>query len=530
MSTAATKGSWARPSLDLLARPAGARAANPLHVVDADAKAGLLVDVLADFGVDGQICDIKPGPVVTRYEFEPARGVKTSRVISLADDIARSLGVRAVRIAVVAGRNAIGIEVPNAVRQPVLLAEVLQSETFAASLAILPLALGHGIGGEPIVADLARMPHLLIAGTTGSGKSVGVNAMILSLIYRLDPSRCRLLLIDPKMLELAAYNGLPHLLGPVVTDASAAAEALDWAVGEMERRYQLMAKLGVRNIEGFNERAEAARAAGLGLVRTVQTGFDPATGQPIHEHEPLDGEPLPYIVVVVDEFADLMLSAGDKVEAAVQRLAQMARAAGIHLIMATQRPSVDVVTGTIKANFPMRISFRVASRTDSRTILNEAGAEQLLGHGDMLVSSGAGQPHRVHGAFVSDEEITRVVQSFIGPVAPARGVAGAPAQAPTRTKPTRQARAVTADVQPAPRAAQPCPRPEDQAYEDAVAAVLVDRKVSPGHLHRRLGITEAMADELIARMEHDGVVGPLDPLGRRRILLPAPPLVRQAVA
>ena len=511
---------WTRPSLELLS-PAAATVDHHQHLADADAKAGLLVDVLADFGVNGAIRDIKPGPVVTRYEFEPARGVKTSRVIGLSDDIARSLGAHSIRMAVVPGRNAIGIEVPNAVRLPVMLRDILASDGFTSSEAILPLALGRGIGGEPIITDLARMPHLLIAGTTGSGKSVGVNAMILSLIYRHDPGHCRLLLIDPKMLELAAYNSIPHLLGPVITDAEAAAGALDWAVGEMETRYQRMAKLGVRNIDGFNQRARQSKLAGERLVRSVQTGFDAISGAPVFEHEPLDGEPMPYIVIVVDEFADLMMTAGAQVEASIQRLAQMARAAGIHLIMATQRPSVDVVTGTIKANFPMRISFRVASRTDSRTIINEAGAEQLLGQGDMLISSGAGQPHRVHGAFVGDADIARVVASFADDRVQSRVVS--PAAAPV------------APVQRPSRAAGPLdgarrPSPLDAVYAEAVMVVAADRKVSPGHLHRRLAITEAMAGELIERLQREGVVGPLDRFGRREILIAAPATPHQAVA
>ncbi len=374
--------------------------------------ARLLEEVLADFSIKGEVREIKPGPVVTLFELEPARGTKSSRVVALAEDIARSLSVTSARAAIVPGRNVIGIELPNVRRETVYLREIFEADAFRSTDAALPMALGKSIGGEPIVADLARMPHLLVAGTTGSGKSVGINAMILSLLYRRSPEDCRLLMIDPKMLELSVYNGIPHLLTPVVTDPHKAVAALNWVVGEMEERYKRMAALSVRNIDAFNTRVRKAQSRSEHLSRTVQTGFDDRTGEAIYEQQEMAAETMPYIVVVVDEFADLMIVAGKEIESAVQRLAQMARAAGIHLIMATQRPSVDIVTGTIKANFPARISFKVASKIDSRTILNEQGAEQLLGQGDMLYSLGMGQIIRAHGPFVSDEEVERIAEAL----------------------------------------------------------------------------------------------------------------------
>jgi S-DNA-T family DNA segregation ATPase FtsK/SpoIIIE len=401
--------SYQRFSLTMLRRPKGGRPENDVSQQVLSGNARLLEGVLSDFGIKGEVKNIRPGPIVTLFEFEPARGTKSSRVIGLADDIARSMGASAVRVAVVPGRNAIGIELPNVHREVVSLRELLESEAFCTSGAALPLALGNGIGGEPFVTDLARMPHLLVAGTTGSGKSVGINVMILSLLYRLSPEQCRFLMIDPKMLELSTYNGIPHLLTPVVTDPQKAIAALNWVVGEMEERYKRMAKINVRNIDAFNSRVRDAEKHGGKLSRTVQVGFDRDTGQAIYEMEELVFEPMPYIVVVVDEFADLMIVAGKDIDSAVQRLAQMARAAGIHLIMATQRPSVDIITGTIKANFPTRISFKVTSKIDSRTILNEQGAEQLLGQGDMLYSNGSGQIVRLHGPFVSDEEVESIV-------------------------------------------------------------------------------------------------------------------------
>ena len=358
----------------------------------------------------GEIIKANPGPVVTLYELEPAPGIKSSRVIGLADDIARSMSALSARVAVVPGRNAIGIELPNAHREKVYLREMLAAKEANESVAKLPLCLGKTIGGDPVIIDLARTPHMLIAGTTGSGKSVAINTMILSLVYRLRPDQCRLIMVDPKMLELSVYDGIPHLLTPVVTDPKKAVVALKWAVREMEERYKKMSKLGVRNIDGYNARLVEASAKGEELTRTVHTGFDKETGKAIYEEEKLDLDPLPYIVIIVDEMADLMMVAGKDIEGAVQRLAQMARAAGLHVILATQRPSVDVITGTIKANFPTRISFQVTSKIDSRTILGEMGAEQLLGQGDMLYMAGGGRISRVHGPFVSDEEVEKVVR------------------------------------------------------------------------------------------------------------------------
>ena len=403
-------GGYALPPLELLTQPSkSARSTITSEMLQENAAA--LEGVLGDFGVRGEIINARPGPVVTLYELEPAPGIKSSRVIGLADDIARSMSALSARVAVVSGRNAIGIELPNPTREKVYLRELLASRDYLDNSARkLPLCLGKTIGGEPVIVDLARMPHLLIAGTTGSGKSVAINTMILSLVYRLQPDQCRLIMVDPKMLELSVYDGIPHLLTPVVTDPKKAVVALKWAVREMEERYKKMSKLGVRNIDGYNARVAEANGKGEKLSRTVHTGYDRETGEAIYENEELDLEPLPYIVVIVDEMADLMMVAGKDIEGAMQRLAQMARAAGMHVILATQRPSVDVITGTIKANFPTRISFQVTSKIDSRTILGEQGAEQLLGQGDMLYMAGGGRISRVHGPFVSDEEVEKVVR------------------------------------------------------------------------------------------------------------------------
>jgi S-DNA-T family DNA segregation ATPase FtsK/SpoIIIE len=493
---------YKRPSLNLLKRGSGGRGANPeLTQTVLRGNARLLEDTLADFGVKGEIKEIRPGPVVTLYELEPARGTKSARVIGLADDIARSMSVASVRVAVVPGRNAIGIELPNARRDTVLLREILEQDAFRASDAVLPVALGKSIGGEPIVADLARMPHLLVAGTTGSGKSVGVNAMILSLLYRHAPEDCRFLMIDPKMLELSVYNGIPHLLTPVVTDPMKAVAALNWVVAEMEERYKRMATLSVRNIDVFNNRVRNAKKRGELIQRTVQTGFDRRTGAAVYESQQMALEPMPYIVVVIDEFADLMIVAGKEIEGAVQRLAQMARAAGIHLIMATQRPSVDVITGTIKANFPTRISFKVASKIDSRTILNDQGAEQLLGQGDMLFAAGGGQAVRVHGPFVSDEEVESIAASLRAQGEPRyiEGITdGTPEEKAGGEEDGRNG-------------------PED-LYDRAVAIVLRDRKASTSYLQRRLGIGYNRAADLIERMEREGLISPANSVGKREIL------------
>ncbi len=493
---------YKRPPLTMLKRPAPGRSGAEISQNVLQAQARMLEDTLADFGVKGEIKDAKPGPVVTLFELEPARGTKSSRVIGLADDIARSMSAMAVRVAVVPGRNVIGIELPNPKREMVYLRELIEAESFKATDAKLPMILGKTIGGEPIIADLARMPHLLVAGTTGSGKSVGVNAMILSLLYRLDPSQCRMIMIDPKMLELSVYNGIPHLLTPVVTDPHKAVAALNWVVAEMEERYKSMAKVAVRNIDVFNNRVRNAQKHGERLARTVQTGFDQKSGQAIYEKEQLDLEPMPYIVVVVDEFADLMAVAGKEIEFAVQRLAQMARAAGIHLIMATQRPSVDIITGTIKANFPTRISFKVTSKIDSRTILNEQGAEQLLGQGDMLYAAGTGQVLRVHGPFVSDEEVESIA-AFLRDQGEPHYVTGI-TDGVTEIEPSESiAQARSSD---------------DDLYDRAVAIVLNDQKASTSYIQRRLSIGYNRAADLIERMERDGIVGPANHAGKRTIL------------
>jgi S-DNA-T family DNA segregation ATPase FtsK/SpoIIIE len=463
-----------------------------------------LEGVLQDFGVKGEITNVRPGPVVTLYELEPAPGTKSSRVIGLADDIARSMSAIAARVAVVPGRNAIGIELPNEQREMVMLRELFESPDFQQTDARLALSLGKTIGGEPMVADLSRMPHLLIAGTTGSGKSVGINTMILSLLYRMSPEQCKFIMIDPKMLELSVYDGIPHLLAPVVTDPKKAVVALKWTVREMEERYKRMSKLGVRDIKGYNARIAQAEAKGETLTRTVQTGFDRETGQAIYEQEEMDYEAMPYIVVIVDEMADLMMVAGKDIEAAVQRLAQMARAAGIHLITATQRPSVDVITGTIKANFPTRISFMVTSKIDSRTILGEQGAEQLLGQGDMLYMAGGGRIIRVHGPFVSDDEVEKVVRHL--------KKQGVPAYLDAITEDD------DAEDDGDGGAAEYGDGGND-LYDQAVAVVLRDKKVSTSYIQRRLGIGYNRAATLIERMENEGLIGPANHAGKREILV-----------
>jgi S-DNA-T family DNA segregation ATPase FtsK/SpoIIIE len=492
------------PPLSLLAEPSKQKTTINPQTLEQNAR--LLEGVLDDFGVKGEIVNVRPGPVVTLYELEPAPGIKSARVIGLADDIARSMSAISCRVAVIPGKNAIGIELPNARRETVFLRELLASEDFEATKSRLGLCLGKTIGGEPVIADLARMPHLLVAGTTGSGKSVSINTFILSLLYRLTPADCRMIMIDPKMLELSTYDGIPHLLTPVVTDPKQAVIALKWTVREMEDRYRKMSKLGVRNIDGFNVRLEQARAKGETLARTVQTGFDPDTGEAIYEQEELSLDPLPFIVVIIDEMADLMMVAGKDIEGAVQRLAQMARAAGIHIVTATQRPSVDVITGTIKANFPTRISFQVTSKIDSRTILGEMGAEQLLGQGDMLYMAGGGRIQRVHGPFVSDQEVEEVVAHL--------KAQGTPAYLEAITAEEGEEDEDGFD----PMAAGN----EDAAdnYDKAVAIVLRDRKASTSYIQRRLGIGYNRAASIIERMEKEGVVGPANHAGKREILVP----------
>ena len=479
---------------------------NKTDISDKDAlaeNARLLESVLEDFGVRGEIIKVRPGPVVTLYEFEPAPGIKSSRVIGLADDIARSMSAISARVAVVQGRNAMGIELPNSDREVVSLRELLESEKLEKTPSKLSLAIGKDIGGSPTIADLARMPHLLIAGTTGSGKSVAINTMIISLLYRLTPEQCRLVMIDPKMLELSVYEGIPHLLCPVVTDPKKAVIALRWTVREMEQRYRSMSTLGVRNIAGYNARLEEARKNGEVLTRTVQTGFDPETGEPVYEDQPLDMSLLPFIVVVVDEMADLMLVAGKEVEASVQRIAQMARAAGIHLIMATQRPSVDVITGTIKANFPTRISFQVTSKIDSRTILGEAGAEQLLGQGDMLYMAGGGRISRVHGPLVTDEEVERVVTALKSQGNPEY------IEEVTREDPNQSISdsGTSGDT-----------IKGDALYDQAVALVCRERKASTSFVQRHLQIGYNRAARIVDKMESEGVISSANHVGKREVL------------
>jgi S-DNA-T family DNA segregation ATPase FtsK/SpoIIIE len=474
--------------------------------------AGRLEKVIRDFGVRGDVIHVHPGPVVTLYEFEPAPGIKSSRVIALSEDIARSMSAVSARVAVIPGRNAIGIELPNETRETVYLRELLASDDFEVSKHKLPLCLGKTIGGEAVIADLARMPHLLVAGTTGSGKSVAINTMILSLVYRFTPEECRLIMVDPKMLELSVYDGIPHLLTPVVTDPKKAIIALRWAVREMEDRYKKMAKLGVRNIDGFNARVSEARAKGEVITRTVQTGFDKATGELTYTEEVMDLTSLPYIVVIVDEMADLMMVAGKEIEGAIQRLAQMARAAGIHVILATQRPSVDVITGTIKANFPTRISFQVTSKIDSRTILGEMGAEQLLGQGDMLYMAGGGRITRVHGPFCSDEEVEKVVAHLKRQ--------GRPQYLEAVTAEEDEGGAAGAD--PAVFDQGEFGAPGGDLYDQAVAVVLRDKKASTSYIQRRLQIGYNRAASLMERMEHEGIVGPANHAGKREILLESP--------
>jgi S-DNA-T family DNA segregation ATPase FtsK/SpoIIIE len=497
------------PSLNLLAAPRASERST-LSTAEIQENAGRLEGVLGDFGVRGEIINARPGPVVTLYELEPAPGIKSSRVISLADDIARSMSALSARVAVVSGRNVIGIELPNPVREKVYLRELLAARDYAETNFRLPLCLGKSIGGEAVMVDLARMPHLLIAGTTGSGKSVAINTMILSLVYRLHPDQCRLIMVDPKMLELSVYDGIPHLLTPVVTDPKKAVVALKWAVREMEERYKKMSKLGVRNIDGYNARVAEANKKGEKLNRTVHTGYNRDTGEAIYENEELDLEPLPYIVVIVDEMADLMMVAGKDIEGAVQRLAQMARAAGLHVVLATQRPSVDVITGTIKANFPTRISFQVTSKIDSRTILGEQGAEQLLGQGDMLYMAGGGRISRVHGPFVSDEEVEKVVRHLKAQGAPEYH------EAVTAEEPT------DADGNPVFDSTAMGGAEGGDLYSQAVAIVTRDRKASTSYIQRRLQIGYNRAASLMERMEQEGVVGQPNHAGKREILVEGP--------
>jgi DNA segregation ATPase FtsK/SpoIIIE, S-DNA-T family len=495
------------PPLSLLSAPIKVQG-HQLSDEALEENARMLESVLDDYGVKGEITAVRPGPVVTMYELEPAPGLKASRVIGLADDIARSMSALSARVSTVPGRSVIGIELPNAHREKVVLREILAARDFGDSHLRLPLALGKDIGGEPVVANLAKMPHLLIAGTTGSGKSVAINTMILSLLYKLTPEECRLIMIDPKMLELSVYDGIPHLLSPVVTDPKKAVVALKWVVGEMEERYRKMSKMGVRNIEGYNGRVREALSKNEMFKRTIQTGFDEETGDPVFETEEFAPQPFPYIVVIVDEMADLMMVAGKEIEACIQRLAQMARASGIHLIMATQRPSVDVITGTIKANFPTRISFQVTSKIDSRTILGEQGAEQLLGAGDMLYMGNGAKITRIHGPFVSDEEVEEIVnhlKSFGPPVYMSGVVEGPEDEVATDIDLVLGLGSGEAS--------------DDALYDQAVAIVARDRKCSTSYIQRKLGIGYNKAARLVEQMEDEGVVTRANHVGKREILV-----------
>ncbi|MDB5664398.1 DNA translocase FtsK 4TM domain-containing protein [Cypionkella sp.] len=502
-----TAPAYELPPLSLLTPPS----AIERHALSDEAleeNARMLESVLDDYGVKGEIVSVRPGPVVTMYELEPAPGLKASRVIGLADDIARSMSALSARVSTVPGRTVIGIELPNAVREKVVLREIIAARDFGDSNMRLPLALGKDIGGEPIIANLAKMPHLLIAGTTGSGKSVAINTMILSLLYKLSPEECRLIMIDPKMLELSVYDGIPHLLSPVVTDPKKAVVALKWVVSEMEERYRKMSKMGVRNIEGYNGRVREALAKNEMFKRTIQTGFDEDTGEPMFETDEFQPVTIPYIVVVVDEMADLMMVAGKEIEACIQRLAQMARASGIHLIMATQRPSVDVITGTIKANFPTRISFQVTSKIDSRTILGEQGAEQLLGMGDMLYMAGGGRVSRIHGPFVSDEEVEEIVNHLksYGPPVYMSGVIEGPED--ENSNEIDSLLGLGSDGL------------DDSLYDQAVAIVAKDRKCSTSYIQRKLGIGYNKAAKLVEQMEEHSVITAANHVGKREILLP----------
>ncbi len=492
------------PTLDLL-NPIPAPSTSKLDKAALERNARLLESVLEDFSVKGEIIEVRPGPVVTMYELEPASGIKASRVISLADDIARNMSALSARVATIPGRSVIGIELPNAHRETVTLAELIASHAFEDQVASLPMILGKNIAGDPVVADLAPMPHLLVAGTTGSGKSGGLNCMILSLLYRLTPEQCRMIMIDPKMLELSVYDDIPHLLAPVVTEPAKAIRALKWTVEQMEERYRMMASVGVRQLSSFNARVREAKAKGQPLGRRVQTGYDPETGQPSYENEVLEYDVLPQIVVVVDELADLMMTAGKEVEFLIQRLAQKARAAGIHLIMATQRPSVDVITGVIKANLPTRISFSVTSKIDSRTILGEQGAEQLLGKGDMLYMPGGKQIVRVHGPFVTDEEVRAVADFWRGQGLPDYN------------------QAVTEEPEDGGYMFEGQPTGEDdpdsQLYRKAVQTVAESQKASTSYIQRQLRIGYNNAARLIERMEKEGIVSAPDHVGRREVLI-----------
>ncbi|MBQ8436997.1 MAG: DNA translocase FtsK 4TM domain-containing protein [Alphaproteobacteria bacterium] len=506
VSVSAPDDNYQYPSVDILTKPKSGNT-NKMNEKELEKIAADLENVLQEFGINGKIVKIRPGPVVTLYELEPAPGTKTARVIGLADDIARSMSAVSVRIAVVPGSNTIGIEMPNPVREIVFFRELIDTDEFNHAKGALTVTLGKDIGGRNVYADLAKMPHLLVAGTTGSGKSVGVNTMIVSLLYKMRPDECKLIMIDPKMLEFSVYNGIPHLLTPVITDPAKAVIGLKWAVKEMEDRYRAMAQLNVRNISGYNQKLKELKANGQKVTRTVQTGFDTETGQPIFEEQELDLTPLPYIVIIVDEMADLMLVAGKEVEAAIQRLAQMARAAGLHLIMSTQRPSVDVITGTIKANFPTRISFQVTSKIDSRTILGEQGAEQLLGMGDMLYMPAGQRPTRIHAGYIKDPEIEEIVEFLKSQKAPeyVEGVT----EGELNEKDSGSAVFDKGDF---------ASGSDEDLYSQAVAIVQNDKKASTSYIQRKLRIGYNRAASLIDKMEAEGIISAADHVGRREVL------------
>lgn len=506
VSKSAPDDNYQYPSVEMLSKPKNA--SHTISEKELEKIAADLENVLQEFGVNGKIVKIRPGPVVTLYELEPAPGTKTARVIGLADDIARSMSAVSVRIAVVPGSNTIGIEMPNPTRDIVFFRELIENEEFRSHKGALTVTLGKDIGGKNIYADLAKMPHLLVAGTTGSGKSVGVNTMIVSLLYRLRPDECKLIMIDPKMLEFSVYNGIPHLLTPVITDPAKAVIGLKWAVKEMEDRYRAMAQLNVRNISGYNQKLKELKASGQKVTRTVQTGFDMETGKPIYEEQELDLTPLPYIVIIVDEMADLMLVAGKDVEAAIQRLAQMARAAGLHLIMSTQRPSVDVITGTIKANFPTRISFQVTSKIDSRTILGEQGAEQLLGMGDMLYMPAGQRPLRIHAGYIKDPEIEEIVDFLKNQKEPeyVEGVTEGELNANDSGSSAVFDKGDFAGGS------------DEDLYTQAVAIVQTDKKASTSYIQRKLRIGYNRAASLIDKMEAEGIISAADHVGRREVL------------
>lgn len=512
--TPAKTHAYKRPSLNLLERPTGSRAKPNYTESMLRGNARLLEDVLADFGVIGEIREIVPGPVVTLYELAPSQGTNPARVISLADDIARCMSVPSVRISAIQGRTALAIELPNQIREPIMLRDVLDADVYRSTMDVLPVSLGRNVEGRPIVADLARIPHMLVTGAHGSGKSVGINAMILSLLYKHGPDECRFLMIDPKMLDLAAYNGIPHLLTPVVTDPHKAITALSWCVTEMEERYKRMAALGVRNIDVFNNRVRNAKKRGERLARTVQTGFD-TTGKATYVQEEMNLEPMPYIIIVMDEFADLMAVAGNELDGAVARLADAAKAAGIHLIMATERPSADIVTPNLKANLTARVSYKAASKLDSRALTGGDGAEQLLGAGDMLYANGTGQLQRVHGPYVTDEEINAVASSLREQGAP-RYVEGITNCASGDTQRTRTHVSEPSTV----RTSLP-PASHDALYDRAVAIIIRDRQASLGYLQRRLNIQPKWTAALLQRLEADGVIGPPDAHGHHKVLVGA---------